>query len=160
MDEWRQPAALRQVQRMLSSYAHWTGSELCLDLGLGRLAGEAEAVAGVIHQLPWVVVAHGMGPDPLFVYANRCALALWEIDWAAFTALPSRRSADDAHVAERSRWLATAAAQGYVTGCHGERVSAGGRRFWIEQVTIWNVLDEAGAALGQAAAYRSWRHLG
>jgi hypothetical protein len=160
MDAWRQAGALRQVQRMLSSYARWTQSELCVDLGLGRLAGDAQAVAGIIYQLPWVVVAHGQGADPLFVYANRCAQALWELDWAAFTALPSRRSADPGHVAERSRWLATAAAQGYVTGCHGERVAASGRRFLIEQVTIWNVLDQAGAALGQAAAYRSWRHLG
>src|SRR5579862_2952881 len=108
MDAWRQPEAVRQVGRMLSSYARWTRSELCVDLGLGRVAGEAEAVAGIIYRLPWVVVAHGTGADPLFVYANRCAQALWELDWAAFTALPSRRSADPAHVAERSRWLATA----------------------------------------------------
>jgi hypothetical protein len=160
MDPWRQDGAVRQVGRMLRSYAAWTGSELCADLGLGRVGGDALAVAGMVYQLPWVVVAHGSGEDPLFVYANRCAQTLWELDWSAFTSLPSRRSADPGHVAERSRWLATAAAQGYVTGCHGERVSASGRRFLIEQVTIWNVLDEAGAACGQAAAYRSWRYLG
>ncbi len=160
MDAWRQEESVRQVQRMLTSYARWTLSELAVDLGLGRVAGDAVAVAGIVYRLPWVVVAHGPGADPLFVYANRCAQALWELDWAAFTALPSRRSADPRHLAERSRWLATAAAQGYVTGCHGERVAAGGRRFLIEQVTIWNVLDEDGAACGQAAAYRSWRHLG
>jgi len=159
MDAWRQAEAVRQVQRMLDSYARWTGSTLCSDLGLGRVAGDAAAVAGIVYQLPWVVVAHGSGSDPLFVYANRCAQALWELDWPAFTRLPSRRSADPGHVAERSRWLATAAATGFVTGCHGERVAASGRRFLIEQVTIWNVLDEAGAAHGQAAAYRSWRYL-
>jgi MEKHLA domain len=160
MDAWRQPESVRQVQRMLASYARWTGSELLADLGLGRVAGDALAVSGMVYRLPWVVVAHGSGSDPLFVYANHCAQTLWELDWPAFTQLPSRRSAAPGHVAERSGWLATAAAQGYVTGCHGERVSASGRRFLIEQVTIWNVLDASGAAQGQAAAYRSWRYLG
>ncbi len=160
MDAWQELAAVRQVARMITSYARWTGSDFGADLGLGRLAGAPAAVAELVYRLPWVVVAHAPGPDPLFVYANRCAQMLWELEWAAFTQLPSRRSAAAGHVEERSRWLATAAAQGYVTGCYGERVSASGRRFLIEEVTIWNVLDEDGAAAGQAAAYRSWRYLG
>lgn len=143
---------------MLASYALWTRRELLADLGIGRVTGDIRAIARIVADLPCVVVSHGPGPDPVFVYANRCALALWELDWDAFMRLPSRRSADPGHVAERSRWLATAAAQGYVTGCHGERVSSSGRRFIIEDVTIWNVIDEAGAACGQAAAYRTWRY--
>lgn len=145
---------------MLASYAHWTTRELLADLGIGRVTGDAVEIARIVHALPCVVVSHGPGPDPIFVYANRCALELWELDWDAFTRLPSRRSADVVHVEERSRWLATAAAQGYVTGCHGERVSSSGRRFIIEDVTIWNVIDDLGAPCGQAAAYRTWRYCG
>jgi hypothetical protein len=143
---------------MLASYVHWTTRELLADLGIGRVAGDAVEIARIVAGLPCVIVSHGSGPDPVFVYANRCALELWELDWDAFTRLPSRRSADAVHVEERSRWLATAAAKGYVTGCHGERVSSSGRRFIIEDVTIWNVIDEAGLPCGQAAAYRTWRY--
>jgi hypothetical protein len=158
MDPWQTQATVRHLQRMLASYAHWTGRSLLADLDAEAVDSSADAIARVIFELPCVVVAHGPGPDPVFVYANHSALTLWELDWEGFMRLPSRRSADAAHVEERSRWLAAAAANGYVTGCHGERVSATGKRFIIEDVTIWNVTDEAGAACGQAAAYRSWRH--
>jgi hypothetical protein len=158
VDVWQHPASIRQLARMLASYARWTGRDLLADLGVGRVHGDGGRIADIVAQLPSVVVAHGPGPDPLFVYANRCALELWELEWEAFMRLPSRQSAQPEHVEERSRWLATAAAQGYVTGCHGERVSSSGRRFVIEEVTIWNVIDESGSPSGQAAAYRTWRY--
>jgi hypothetical protein len=103
---------------------------------------------------PWAdpcpIVAHGIEADPIFRWANPAALSLWEMDWAAFTRLPSRRSAeeDGAIQSDRSRYLAEAKAQGFIRDYRGIRISAKGRRFAI-RATIWTVAD-----LGQAA--RLW----
>ncbi|MGL6039842.1 MAG: MEKHLA domain-containing protein, partial [Deefgea sp.] len=32
-----------------------------------------------------------------------------------------------------------------------------GRRFWIENATVWNLIDEVGIKHGQAALLREWR---
>ncbi|MBI4756459.1 MAG: MEKHLA domain-containing protein [Betaproteobacteria bacterium] len=41
--------------------------------------------------------------------------------------------------------------------CGGTHLARTGRRFWIEDVTVWNLVDAAGRTHGQAATYRSWR---
>jgi hypothetical protein len=158
-EPWASPDVIRHVQRLLASFQRWTGRGLLAANGFGTVEGDAAAIARLVYALPFVVVAHGTGADPVFVFGNRIAQLLWELDWPAFTRLPSRRSAEVAHVEERQRWLDTAARQGYVEGCHGVRASASGRRFLIQDVTIWNVVDEDGGALGQAATYRTWTYL-
>jgi hypothetical protein len=37
------------------------------------------------------------------------------------------------------------------------RIAKSGRRFWIENATVWELIDEAGRRHGQAAAFRQWR---
>ena len=44
---------------------------------------------------------------------------------------------------------------GFATGYRGVRIAKSGRRFWIEQGTLWNVLDHAGIRIGQAACFRA-----
>ncbi|WP_437377230.1 MEKHLA domain-containing protein [Inquilinus limosus] len=34
------------------------------------------------------------------------------------------------------------------------RVAKSGRRFWIENATVWRLIDEAGTLHGQAATFR------
>lgn len=158
-DHWEQPSAIRQVELILASYRRWTGRGLFAAAGIGEVVGDPREIARLVHALPFVVVSHGTEPDPVFNYGNHIAQLLWELDWPAFTRLPSRRSAEAVHVEERQRWLDTAARQGYVEGCYGVRASASGRRFLIQDVTIWNVVDETGAPAGQAATYRTWTYL-
>ena len=106
---------------------------------------------------PWTrpdpIVSHGVEADPIFRWANPAALALWKMDWDQFTRLPSRQSAaDTAEVqADRSRLLAEAREQGWVSGYRGIRVSATGRRFAIDDTVLWTVRDAAGVIHGQAA---------
>lgn len=106
-----------------------------------------------VWSLPQPLVSHGTEADPIFRYANAAALALWEMDWDAFTQLPSRLSAQDdpAIQTDRSRYLAEAAARGWVENYQGIRISAKGRRFRIAETILWTVTDATGLRHGQAA---------
>ena len=106
-----------------------------------------------------VIVAHGTEADPVFFYGNRRALALFEMDWASFVRLPSRRSAEPLLREERARLLERVARDGCISDYAGVRVSATGRRFHIEQAVVWNLIDDSGACHGQAAAFDRWTPL-
>lgn len=99
---------------------------------------------------PFCVLAHENGADPRFVYANRAAQNCFEYSWEEFTALPSRLSADTPEREERQRLLDAVTRDGFATGYRGLRVARSGRRFWIEDGTVWQLLDETGAVRGQA----------
>ena len=49
--------------------------------------------------------------------------------------------------------------QGYVADYRGIRIAKNGQRFWIEQAAVWNVLDEQGGKIGQAASFSSWKFI-
>ena len=48
------------------------------------------------------------------------------------------------------------AQKGCVDGYRGLRVAKSGRLFWIEDVTVWNILGPESALVGQAALVRRW----
>ncbi|MFM2365482.1 MAG: hypothetical protein RIR95_89 [Pseudomonadota bacterium] len=102
---------------------------------------------------PHPLVSHGAQADPVFCYANRAALVLWEMDWHSFTQLPSRFSAEpDLDIqSDRATLLKTALAKGHVANYQGIRISAKGNRFAISQTLLWSVIDTYGQARGQAA---------
>ncbi|MFS8146920.1 MEKHLA domain-containing protein [Rhizobium sp. BR 249] len=106
---------------------------------------------------PVVVLAHNTEPDPRFIYANRTAQRCFEYSWDEFIALPSRLSAEQPDRAERQRLLDAVTRDGFVENGRGVRIAKSGRRFWIEDVTVWQLIDEAGRRLGQAAKISSWR---
>lgn len=137
---------IKQAQRLITSFQHWIGKSLI-------------ETPEALFDAPFVVVSHGTEPDPIFNYANRQALELWEMDWETFTQLPSRKSAEPITQEARSRLLAETQAQGYVSGYRGLRISSTGKRFWIENVTIWTVLDEFDQPAGQAATFSQWTFL-
>ncbi|MGK9168781.1 MEKHLA domain-containing protein [Inquilinus limosus] len=45
-------------------------------------------------------------------------------------------------------------ADGFITSYRDLRVAKSGRRFWIENATVWRLIDEAGTLHGQAATFR------
>ncbi len=59
---------------------------------------------------------------------------------------------------ERNRLLEQAARQGYAD-YRGVRISAQGKRFRIDDCILWNVLDNAGHRIGQAAMFNCWEFL-
>lgn len=138
------------VELLRASLRHWTGR----DLLPGALRG-AEA-ARALYKAAFAVVSHGTETDPVFNYANRAALALFEMDWETFTSLPSRYSAEPLEQAERDRLLARVTANGFIDSYEGVRIASSGRRFRISGATVWNLLSPSGAPAGQAAAFDQW----
>lgn len=148
------PASLAFARLLAESHAHWKGEPLVP----GQAGLSDAALAQALYALKFPVVAHGTEADPVFCYANAAALALWEMEWQAFTRLPSRLSAaDEADVqGDRNRLLAAALQRGFVDDYAGTRVSATGKRFEIRNTTLWNVVDAEGRRLGQAAVVRGY----
>jgi hypothetical protein len=150
---WKQPRIVEHSRLLAHTFWHWTGRSL--------LAGDwaPEEGARQLYHAPFVLVSHGTEPDPLFNYANLAAQRLWELDWAALVGMPSRRTAETDAQGERAQVLRAALRSGFVEGYSGVRISGGGRRFWIRNGVIWNVLDEAGNMHGQAATFADWDYL-
>ena len=135
-------AAIAGYSRLLaSSFERWTGKKLAADVRPQRL-----------YEAPFILVSHGIEPDPVFCYANRSAQKLWEMSWNVFTKLPSRLSAEPDAQDERQRLLAMAEKQGYVDQYKGIRVTASGKRFAIIDCLLWNVMD-GDERIGQAACF-------
>ncbi len=57
---------------------------------------------------------------------------------------------------ERARMLAVAEKQGYYSSYRGIRISSTGKRFLVEDATVWNVVDSQGIRVGQAATFARW----
>ncbi len=108
-------------------------------------------------EAPFCLLVHNTAADPRFVYANRAAQACFEFEWDEMTRLPSRLSAETPNREERQGLIEAVTRTGFATGYRGLRIAKSGRRFWIEDVTMWQLTDVTGTVRGQAAAYNHWR---
>jgi hypothetical protein len=149
------PSVIQHSQRLISSFQHWTGRSLIAQEFLNQSPAQQ---AQALFQANFVLVSHGTQADPIFNYGNQQALDLWEFDWETFTHLPSRHSVEPVAQEERDRLLAEARANGYISNYKGIRISRTGKRFWIEDVILWDVLTETGENCGQAAMFPHWRY--
>jgi len=138
---------------LLDSYRQYIGNDLI------ERTPDAEQQARTLFEASFVVVSHGVEPDPILNYANQTALDLWELSWDRFIKTPSRLTTEPDERAERERLLTQARAEGYYDGYRGVRISSTGRRFRVEQALIWTVIDSAGRPIGQAATFSQWSHL-
>jgi hypothetical protein len=139
--------------RLLASLRRWTGRDLVEpDQG-------APDRARALYHAPFVVLSHNTAADPILNYANRAGLRLFELTWEELVRLPSRQTAEPIHQDERARLLATVARTGFIDDYCGVRITKSGRRFVIDQATVWNLIDERGAAYGQAATFGRWKFL-
>ncbi|MEI7612916.1 MAG: MEKHLA domain-containing protein, partial [Betaproteobacteria bacterium] len=87
---------------------------------------------------------------------NRMALEVFAMDFASFTRLPSRYSAEPVNREERARLLERVTRDGFIDDYSGVRISAKGQRFRIAQAVVWNLLDQEGEIYGQAATFDQW----
>ena len=92
----------------------------------------------------------------MFCYGYRMALALFELDFAAFTTLPSRFSAEPLAREERAALLERVSRFGFIDDYAGVRISSTGKRFRIRRATVWNLVDADGTHRGQAATFSAW----
>jgi hypothetical protein len=137
----------RHIMCIGDSYRRLTGRPL--------VAGENDPVEA-LWSAPLAIVAHGTEADPIFYFGNRIALTLFEMDFATFTRLPSRLSAEPLLRDERARLLERVTRDGIIEDYAGVRISATGKRFRISNASVWNLTDESGRAVGQAAAFADW----
>lgn len=114
----------------------------------------SEGVQWLYEDAPFCLLAHDTSVDPVFVYANRAAQRRFGYSWDEFVGLPSRYSAGTPDRQERAEFLDAVRRQGYVEGYRGLRIEKSGAQFWIEDATIWNLVDADGVLRGQAALIR------
>lgn len=130
----------------------------------GRLVGTPLAAPGrdakwLYRDAPFVVLAHGPGPDPHFTYANKTAQDCFGYSREEFLLLPSRRSAESQDQADRQKLLDQVHHDGFMSGYRGVRIAKSGRRFIMEDGVVWELIDTHGARHGQAATFSSWRDI-
>ncbi len=118
------------------------------------IGGDCDPLAA-LWSMPAPVLAHGTQDDPVFFYGNRAALSIFEYAAQDFIRLPSRLSAEPLARAERARLMERVRDSGFISDYSGMRVSASGRRFHVDQATVWNLLDADGTIRGQAACLQA-----
>jgi len=141
------------AQCLVRSFKKWTGRDL--------LPGDfsPRELSFKLFDAPFVIVSHGIEPDPILNYGNHAALELWEMSWAEFTRTPSRLTAEPSKREARATVMEAVARQGFFENYSGIRVSKTGRRFEISGATIWNLISETGQFQGQAATFSEWKFL-
>ncbi|SPJ29655.1 MEKHLA domain-containing protein [Falsiruegeria mediterranea] len=115
--------------------------------------------ARVLYHAPFPILSHDTDEDPVLTYGNLAAQKLWEMDWDALTALPSRLTAEPAERGQRDAMFAEMRAKGFIENYAGIRVSATGKRFEIRNAIIWPLLAEDGTKLGEAATFKDYTFL-
>ena len=141
---------IEHCQHLLNSFKTLIGHDL-----IDRTQS-IEIQAKNLFNANFVLVSHDTQPDPIFNYGNQTALDLWEFDWQNFIELPSRLSAEPLAQIHRDRLMLEVKNTGYIQNYRSIRISRTGKRFWVENATIWNVTDSHGNAIGQAATFSKW----
>lgn len=144
--------SLTHSKLLWDSFFKWTGKHLIEE----EIHLDPVSLSTALYHAPFVLISHGNETDPVFNYANLKAQQLWKMPWEAFTSLPSRYSAEPVNREERQQLLEQAERYGHITGYQGVRITAEGLRFRIKDTVLWNVVDDKGLFLGQAAVFKEW----
>ena len=142
-----------QSQIILDSYERLLGAPL-----IPRL-GDAQEQAKALYEAPFAVLSHGTEPDPILNYGNETSLRLWETSLDQLLSTPSRLTAEPMAREARETLMNEVLRTGFMTNYSGVRIAATGRRFRIENVTIWNLSGPDGTFAGQAATFDTWSDL-
>ncbi len=139
-----------------NQFALETADLLCLSFK--RLTGNPLLTSGAdlgqrLYEAPFAVLAHDTQPDPIFFYANLAAQKVFEITWDEIVTLPSRVSAEAPNQTERARLLEEVKRNGFISDYSGVRISKTGRRFLVQNATVWNLTNNDGVYCGQAATF-------
>ncbi|MET8809092.1 MEKHLA domain-containing protein [Streptomyces sp. NPDC004546] len=140
------------AELLLSSHLRLVGEPLCPTV---RESGR-DAARWLYEQAPFGLLAHDTSADPRFVYANNTAQNCFGYSWDEFVGLPSRLSARPDGQEDRDAFVRAVTVDHYATGYREIRIGRSGRPFWIEDVTMWDLMDTHGRIHGQAAVFRSW----
>ena len=137
------------VALLLDSYQRLIGRPLLE-------AASAPSLAEQVFNANFALLSHNTDSDPLFNYANRTALELFELTWDELIGMPSRLSAEPSNREKREKLMAEVSSKGYIDNYSGVRIAKSGKRFLIERVVVWNVYDNRQRYYGQAACFSDW----
>ncbi len=130
---------------LTQSYHRFLGRSL-VPAGISRAAG----LRWLYEDAPFGVLAHTADADPVFMYGNKAAQKRFEYTWQELTRLPSRLSAEAPHREERQGFLDRVKRDGFACGYRGVRVTKSGKRFLIEDATLWQLYSQNDTFYGQA----------
>jgi hypothetical protein len=150
---WLESESIDIAGLILHSHRRTYARSLLTGNGGGRSGRQA---AQELFAAATVVLAHDGASDPRLIYANRAALLLWRRRWQEMVGMPSRLTAEPAERQARAAALNLAQRREAIEGYGGIRIDSRGRRFQIEGARLWTIMDGAGQACGQAAAFASW----
>jgi len=139
------------VELLTHSYRRWTGEDFFSNLEHER--------AKYFYHAPFAILSHNTATDPIFNYANLTAQSLFEMPWNEFVQLPSRLSAEAPEQDERDRLLHQVTQHGYINNYSGIRISRLNKRFYVDNVVIWNLFNTNEIYCGQAAVIKHWKYL-
>ncbi len=135
------------VTKAINSYETLVGTQLVTELTY-------------LNNASFVFATHKYYDDePRFVFGNKKALELWELDLDSFIGMPSRLTAEPEVQGAREALLKQVKEQGYINNYTGIRISSTGKRFKITNAIVWNVLDSSGNTIGQAVKFTDYEYL-
>lgn len=138
---------VEHMERLRRAFHALTGRDL-IDPALSP-----DAAAEALFHAPFVVLSHDAAPDPLPTYGYQTALKLFALSWEQLTQMPSRLTAEVPNQAERARFLAEVARQGFMGDSSGIRMSRSRPRFLIQQATVGNPTDNSNRFIGQVTTF-------
>jgi MEKHLA domain len=130
-----------------------------LGVNLVEADGDYGSISQALFYAPFAVLSHTADADPLFNYVNLKALELFEFSWDEFIGLPSRLSAAPACQSDRDKLLKAVGQYGFIKDYQGIRIARTGKKFMIKDAVVWNLLDDEGRFVGQAACLKDWTFL-
>ncbi len=149
---YKNPNFIHQSTLIIDSFEHFLNQPLVP-------FSDLEERSKLLYEADFAVLSHDGKADPCFNYANLKAQELFEFSWEEFMGMPSRLSAEPDLREERERMLEIATKNGYFTGYKGVRISKSGKRFFIDNCIIFNLIDKNQNKIGQAATFSSWQFL-
>lgn len=141
------------IELLYRSYQHWLGKTL------DGQEWQGASTAEQLFNAPFALLSHNTASDPILTYGNQTVLDLFELSWNELIAMPSRYTAEAPNREERAELLARVNRDGYISDYSGVRIATSGRRFRIEQATVWNLIDAQGVYRGQAAMFAEWANI-
>nr|WP_102349206.1 MEKHLA domain-containing protein [Bacillus sp. Marseille-P3661] len=140
------------AKRLNESFKKWIGHDLI------PLQADKSLLDQLYHS-ETIILSHGTEVDPVLNFGNQAALTLWETDKEDFIKTPSRLTAEPMERAERARFFEEVTANGFVNNYTGIRISSTGKRFYIKQAIVWNIIDDNNNYYGQAATFSEYEYI-
>ena len=144
----------KHIKNLLNSYHNLTGLFL-----IPQNIDNNTNLKDYLDKVNFVLLSHGTEEDPILNYGNQKALTLWEMTLKEFLKTPSRKTAEAPLREERARFMQLVSEKGYIDDYRGIRISKTGKRFQIIKATVWNITNENGQKIGQAATFKDWQLL-